>query len=121
VIFLREILHQNRCISKNQSSKDLDDAQGEHKESAAILTLAALERFSAYDLAVVDEELCWALIGAADYGQQAGELLARDQAESAAFGTGEHSPVRIIFFSDAAGILQHENRAGKHLFGDPLA
>ena len=99
----------------------MDDAQGEHREPAAILMLAASERFSAHDLAIVDEELCRALIGAANYGQQPGELLARDQAQSTAFRTGEDSPVGVVFFSDAASILQHEDGAGKHLFGDPLA
>jgi hypothetical protein len=97
------------------------DAPGEHKDPAAILMLATSERLSAYDLAVIDEELRGALVGAADYREQAGELLARNQAQSAAFRTGQHGPVGIVFFSDATGILQHENRAGKHLFGDPLA
>ena len=60
---------------------------GRDKDPAAILMLAASERLSAYDLAIVDEELCGALIGAADYGQQSGELLARDQAQGAAFRT----------------------------------
>ena len=83
--------------------------------------LAASERFSAYDLAVVDEELRGALAGAADYRQQSGELLARDQAQRAAFGTGEHGPVGIIFFSDATGVLQHKDGAGDHLFRNPLA
>ena len=73
--------------------------------------MLASERLSGHDLAVVDEELCWALTGAADYGQQSGELLTRDQAQSAAFGTGKHGPVRVIFFSDAASVLQHEDRA----------
>ena len=68
-------------------------------EPAAILVLAASERFSAYDLAVVDEELRGALTGAADYRQQSRELLARDQAQRAAFGTGEHWPSRGSSFS----------------------
>src|SRR5271156_6907695 len=82
---------------------------------------ATSERFSAHDLAVVDEELRGAQTRPADYGQKSGELLARDQAQGAAFGTGQHGPVGIVFFSDAAGVLQHEDRAGKHLFRDPLA
>ena len=80
MIFLREILHQNRCSLRNKSSKDMDDARGEHKQSAAILMLAASERLSTHDLAIVDEKLRGALIGAADYRQQSGELLARNQA-----------------------------------------
>jgi hypothetical protein len=68
VIFLREILHQNRCSFQNQSSKDMDDAPGEHMESAALPMFAASERLSAHDLAIVDEELCRALVGAANYG-----------------------------------------------------
>jgi hypothetical protein len=80
VFFLREILHQNRCSSRNESSKHMDDAHREHKEQAAILMLAASERLSRDDLAIVDEKLRGTQIGAADYGQQAGELLARDQA-----------------------------------------
>jgi len=99
----------------------MDDAQGEHKEPAAILMSAASERLSRDDLTIVDEKLRGAPIGAADYGQQTGELLARDQAQSAALGTGQHGPVGVVFFSDAAGVLQHEDRAGEHLFGDPLA
>ena len=69
MIFLREILHQNMCSFRNQSSKDMDDAQGEHNEPAAILMSAALERFSAYDLTIVDEELRRTLVGTADYRQ----------------------------------------------------
>src|SRR6202142_1692506 len=99
----------------------MDGAPGEHKEQAAILMLAASERFSAHDLAIVDEKLRRTLIRTADYRQQAGELLARNQAQSAAFRTGEHGPVGVIVFSHTACILQHEDRAGKHLFGDPLA
>jgi hypothetical protein len=79
------------------------------------------EGFSAYDLAVVDEELCGAQIGATDYGKQPGELLPRDQAEGAAFGTREHRPVGIVFLSHVASVFQHKDRAGLHLFGDPLA
>src|SRR5580692_1303984 len=109
------------CSFRNQSSKDMDHARGELMESAAILMLSASERLSTDDLTVVDEELRGALVGAANYGQQPGELLARDQAQSAAFGTGKDGPVGVIFFPDAAGILQHEDGAGKHLFGDPLA
>src|ERR1700685_264350 len=85
------------------------------------LILAASERFSTHDLAVVNEELRGALTGAADYRQQSGELLARDQAQRAAFGTGKHGPVGVIFFPDATGVFQHEDRAGDHLFRDPLA
>jgi len=99
----------------------MDDAQREHKEPAAILMSAASERLSTYHLTIVNEELRGALIGAADYGEQSGELLARNQAQSAAFRAGEHGPVGVIFFSDAAGVLQHEDGAGEHLFGDPLA
>jgi len=99
----------------------MDDARREHKDPAAILMLAASERLSTYDLAIVDEELRGALIGAADYGQQSSQLLARNQSQGAAFGTGQHGPIRVIFFSDAAGVLQHEDGAGQHLFGDPLA
>jgi hypothetical protein len=106
---------------RNKPSKNVDARRGEHKEPAAILMSAASERLSTYDLAIVDEELRGTLIRSADYGQQSGELLARDQAQGAAFGTGEHGPVGVIFFSDAAGILQHEDGAGQHLFGDPLA
>ena len=98
----------------------MDDAQGEYKEPAAILMSAASERLSTHDLTIVDEELRGTPIGAADYRQQTGELFARDQAQSAAFGAGENRPVGIIFLADAAGIFQHENRAGEHLFGDPL-
>jgi hypothetical protein len=39
-----------------------------------------LEWFSAYYLAIVDEELRRALVGAANYWQQPRQLLARDQA-----------------------------------------
>jgi hypothetical protein len=91
------------------------------KKPAVILMWAASERFSAYDLAVVDEELRGTLTGAANYRQQSGELFARDQAQRAAFGAREHGPVGIVFFSDAAGVLQHEDGAGEHLFRDPLA
>ena len=49
----------------------MDHARGEHMESAAIL-MSALERFSAYDLTIVDEKLRGALVGAANYRQQAG-------------------------------------------------
>src|ERR1700678_2392007 len=72
--------------------------------------LAASERFSAHDLAVVDEELRRAQTRSADDRQKCGELLARDQAQGAAFGTGEHGPVGIVFLSDAAGVLQHKDR-----------
>src|ERR1700691_413717 len=85
------------------------------------LILAASERFSTHDLAVVNEELRRALTGTADYREQSGELLARDQAQGATFGTGEHGPIGIVFFSDAARVLQHEDGAGEHLFRDPLA
>src|SRR5208282_1992654 len=112
-------MHQNRCSPRNKPSKDVEEAFGEHKQSAAILMLAALERLSTYDLAIVDEKLRGALIRSADYRQQSGELLARNQAQSAAFGTREHGPVGVIFFSDAACVLQHEDGAGEHLFGNP--
>src|ERR1700680_3626536 len=99
----------------------MDDAQGEHNEPAAILMSAASERLSAHDLTIVDEELRGTPIGAADYRQQSGKLFARDQAQGAAFGTGQHGPVGVVFFSDAASILQHEDGAGEHLFRNPLA
>ncbi len=40
-----------------------------------------------HDVVVVDEELHRALIGAANHGQQAGELFAGDEAQGAAVGT----------------------------------
>ncbi len=79
------------------------------------------ERLSDYDFAIVDEKLRGALIGAADDRQQAGELLARNQAEGAALRTGQHRPVRVVLFSNTAGILQHKDRAGEHLLRDPFA
>jgi hypothetical protein len=121
LFFLREILHQNMCSLRNKPSKDMDGAPGEHKHSAAILMLAASERLSTYNLAIVDEKLGGTLIRSADYGQQSGELLARNQAQGAAFGTREHGPVGVVFFADATGVLQHEDGAGQHLFRNPLA
>jgi hypothetical protein len=99
----------------------MEDARGEHKEPAAILMLAASERLSTDHLAVVDEELRRAPVGAANYRQQAGELFASNQAQCAAFGARQHGPIGVIFLSHATGILQHEDGAGKHLFRDPLA
>jgi hypothetical protein len=60
------------CSFRNQSSKDTDDLRGEHKDPAAILMSAGSKRLSSHDLTVVDEELRGALVGAANYRQQAG-------------------------------------------------
>jgi hypothetical protein len=38
-------------------------------------TQPLLERLSTHDLAIVDEKLRWAIIGATDYGQKFGKLL----------------------------------------------
>jgi len=59
--------------------------------------------------------------GAADHGQQAADLFARDQAELPASRTGEDGPVGIVGFAHLAGVFQHENGSRLHLFGDPLA
>lgn len=84
-------------------------------------TPALLERLSRDHLTIINEKLRRTLIRSANYRQQSGQLFARNQAQGAAFGAGEHGPIGIVFFSDAAGVLQHKDGAGEHLFGDPLA
>jgi hypothetical protein len=103
-------------------SKDVDDARGNNTRAGSQpLIWAASERLSTYHLAIINKELRRTLIRSANHRQQSSQLFARDQAQSPAFRAGEHGPIRIVFFSDAAGILQHKNGAGKHLFRDPLA
>ena len=69
---------------------------------------------------VADEELRRAGFRSADDGNQAVNLFARDQAQHAAVGAGEHGPVGIFLFADLAGVFEHKDGAGLHLFRDPL-
>src|SRR5271165_5226738 len=78
-------------------------------------------RLARHDLFVPNKELGGALLGAADDRQQAGNLLARDEAELAARWARKHSPIGVLFFADVPGVLQDKNGSSLHLFGDPLA
>src|SRR5574340_1544810 len=78
------------------------------------------DRLAGDDLLVLQEELRRALPGAADHGDEPGDLAARDQPQSGALGAGEHRPVGILGVAHLAGILQHEERPRPHLLGNPF-
>jgi hypothetical protein len=79
-----------------------------------------LEWFADYDFGVADEKLGGAFFGAADDGDEAVDLATGDEAEHAAGWAGEHGPVGIFFFADFAGVFEHKDGSGLHLFRDPL-
>jgi hypothetical protein len=80
----------------------------------------SLERFADDDFALANEKLGGTLLGAADYGDEAADLAAGDEAQHAAGWAGEHGPVGVFFFADFAGVLEHKDGSGLHLFRDPL-
>src|SRR5205823_7522836 len=79
------------------------------------------KRFSDLNVVVSDKELRRALCRPADHSNQPRDLFSCNQAESAAVGAREHSPVRIFLFADVSGIFEHENRARLHLLRYPFA
>ena len=79
-----------------------------------------LEGLPGDDFAVAYKKLRGTLFGAADYGDQAVDLPARDQAQHPAGWTGQDSPVGIFLLADFAGVFQHKDGSGLHVFRDPL-
>src|SRR5208337_1511652 len=79
-----------------------------------------LERLARGDDFISDKELSRAFVRTTDGGKQPSDLLARDKAKRAARRAGENGPIGIFLFADLAGVLEYENGARFHLFGNPL-
>jgi hypothetical protein len=79
-----------------------------------------LTSLARHDFVVADKKLRRAGIRAADYRNQAGDLLASDQPEYAAAWARQHCPERICALSSLARILKNEDSSRLHLFRNPL-
>src|SRR6266498_5681619 len=72
------------------------------------------------DFVSLDVELGGANVRAADYGDDAGHLLAGDQAEDGAQRACQHRPVWVSVLAVLARVVEHKQRSGTHLLGDPV-
>ncbi len=81
----------------------------------------ALAGFAHDDLVLAEEELGGAVLRAANDRDQPRDLAPRDEPQRPARRARQHGPVGIVGFPDFARVLQHEHRAGDHVFRHPLA
>jgi len=103
-----------RDMNETRSRASLDgSAEGR-------LSLYNLKRLTGDDFAIADKKLRGTFFGSADYGHKAVDLAARDQAQHAAGRAGQHGPIGIFFLADFAGVFQHKDGSGLHVFRDPL-
>jgi hypothetical protein len=79
-----------------------------------------LEGLPGDDFAVAYKKLRGTLFRTADYRDKAIDLPSRNQAEHAARRAGQHGPVGIFLLADFAGVFQHKDGSGLHVFRDPL-
>src|SRR5882724_8620781 len=103
------------CCTKNGAPS----AKGLHLEirwsKAAADSTAGLAWLSNLNVIVADEELCRALIRAANDRQQARNLAPRDQPQRPTLGAGQHGPIGVVVVAHVPGIFQHEHRPRLHL------